>query len=154
MFPSLAADVPTNATTVTVPHKISLNDKFHVINVFFSDELTELALRSEESATRAELDAGLVGHNSPFWKIVESSFNEGFPCDGTDGMTFADLIHHLHPLFHQNSTAVAPSDHGDIPAEKLMNVWKELLKEYDTVLVSFTRSGNHKSSFMKAAMLL
>ncbi len=71
MFPSLAADVPTNATTVTVPHKISLNDKFHVINVFFSDELTELALRSEESATRAELDAGLVGHNSPFWKIVE-----------------------------------------------------------------------------------
>jgi hypothetical protein len=29
---------------------------------------------------------------------------------------------------------------------------KELLKEYDTVLVNFTKSGNHESSFMKAAM--
>jgi hypothetical protein len=62
----LAADIPANATTATVPQKISINDKFHLIDVIFSDELTELALRSEELATQAELDAGLVGHNSPF----------------------------------------------------------------------------------------
>jgi hypothetical protein len=47
---------------------------------------------------------------------------------------------------------VAPSDHGEFPADKLMNVWKELLKEYDTVLVNFMKSGNHESSFTKAAV--
>jgi hypothetical protein len=45
---------------------------------------------SEEAATRAELDSGLVGHKSPFWKMVESRFNGGFPPDGVDGITFAD----------------------------------------------------------------
>jgi hypothetical protein len=35
-------------------------------------------------------------------------------------------------------------------AEKLTSVWKDLLKEYKTVLVNFTKSGNHESSFMKA----
>ncbi len=66
LFPSLAAGIPANVTTATVSHEISLNDKFCLINMIFSDELTELDLRSEELATQAELDAGLVGHNSPF----------------------------------------------------------------------------------------
>jgi hypothetical protein len=148
----LEAVIPADATTAA-PHKISLNDKFCLMNVFFSDELTELALRSEESAMRAELDAELVGHNSPFWRIVEARFNEGFPSDGANGMAFADLIHHLHPLFHQNSIVMTPSDHGIFSAEKLMSVRKELLKEYDTILVNFTKSGNHKSLFTKAAMV-
>jgi hypothetical protein len=68
--------IPANATTATIPHKISLNDKFCLINVILSDELTELALRSE-------------------------GFTGSFPCDGTDGMSFADLINHFHPLSHQ-----------------------------------------------------
>jgi hypothetical protein len=42
------AEIPADASA-TSPNKISLNDKFHLINTFFSDELTELALRSEES---------------------------------------------------------------------------------------------------------
>ncbi|MFO0446804.1 MAG: hypothetical protein ACK524_17960 [Planctomyces sp.] len=67
-------------------------------------------------------------------------------------MTFADLLHHLHPLFHQNESGVDPSIHGTFSAQKLMAVWKELLKEYDTVMVNFTKSGNHDSSFTKAAM--
>jgi len=151
LFPSLGSEIPADATTAT--NKNSLNDKFHLTDVIFSDELSDLALRSEESATCAELDAGLVGHKSPFWRMVESRFNEGFPPESTDGMTFGDLIHHLHPLFHQSNVAVDPSDHGEFSAEKLMNVWKELLKEYDTVLVNFMKSGNHDSSFTKAAMV-
>ena len=34
-----------------------------------------------------------------------------------------------------------------------MSVWKELLKEYDTFIINFTKLGNHDSNFMKAAMV-
>jgi hypothetical protein len=83
LFPSSEAEIPANATaTATAPNKVSLDDEFCLTNIIFSDELTELALRSEESATCAELDAGLVGHNSPFWRIAEARFNEGFHLTG------------------------------------------------------------------------
>jgi hypothetical protein len=127
--------------------KFLLNDKFNLINVIFSEELSELAMRSEEATSHADLDAGLVGYKS-------TRFKEGFPAGGVDGVTFADLLHHVHPLSHQNIATVDPSAHGQFTAEKLMPVWKDLLKECGTVLVNFTKSGNHDSSFTKAAMLL
>jgi hypothetical protein len=130
-----------------------LNDKFRLINVIFSDELSDLAISSEDSSTCAELDAGLVGHKSQFWRMVESRFNEGFPPESADGMTFGNLLHQLHPLFHQNETKVDPLDHEQFPAEKLLSVWKDLLKEYNTVVVNFTKSGNHDSSFTRATMV-
>jgi hypothetical protein len=68
-------------------------------------------------------------------------------------MTFGDLLHQLHPLFHQSEAKVDPSNHGQFPAEKLLSVQKDLLKEYDTVMVNFTKSGNHDSSFTRAAMV-
>jgi hypothetical protein len=49
-------------------------------------------------------------------------------------------------MFHQNEMAVDPSLHGKFSAQKLMSVWKELLYEYDTVMVNFTKSGNHEYS--------
>ncbi len=150
-YPSLAAEIP--AVDCSTPDKISLNDKFRLINVVFSDELADESLRSEQCATCTELDAGLVGSKSIFWVVVAKRFNEGFPSDGPDGKKFADLLHQLHPLFHQNDTTVDPYVHGNFSAEKLMSVWKELIKEYDTVMVSFTKSGNHDSSFTKAAMI-
>ena len=116
-----------NIEEIRTVHKISINDKFHLINVIFLDELSDLAIVSEDSSTRTELDAGLVGHKSPFWKMVEARFNEGFPPDSIDGMTFGDLLHQLHPLFHQNETKVGQSIHGEFPAEKLLSVWKDLL---------------------------
>jgi hypothetical protein len=95
-------------------------------------------ISSEEAAARAELDAGLVGHNSPFWSMVEARFNGGFPSEGVDGVTFVDMIYLLRPLFHQNDTSQDPSIHGQFSAEKLMSDWKDLLKEYDTVMVQLT----------------
>jgi hypothetical protein len=85
--------------------------------------------------------------------MVEARFIGDFPSEGVDGMTFGDMIHHLHPLFHQNDTSVDPSIHGRFSAEKLMSVWKDLLKETDTFMVNFTKSGNHDSSFTKATMV-
>jgi len=38
-------------------------------------------------------------------------------------------------------------------AEKLASAWKALMREYDTVMVNFTKSGNHDSSFTRAAMV-
>jgi hypothetical protein len=116
--------------------------------------VSDEALRSEQCGTRAELDAGLVGSKSLFWLTVENRFDEGFPSDGPDGMAFADLLHQPHPLFHQNDTTVDPSLHGKFSVEKLMSAWKELLKEYDTVMVNFTKSGNHDNSFTKAAIMV
>jgi len=81
-------DRTPSSTSETLPcrAKFGLNDKFNdkfcLINVIFSDDLCDCALTSEQSATRAELDTGLVGHRSPFWQMVENRFNEGFPPDG------------------------------------------------------------------------
>ncbi len=47
-------------------NKFTINDKFHLINVILSEELSDLAIRSEDTCTRAELDAGLVGHKLQF----------------------------------------------------------------------------------------
>jgi hypothetical protein len=153
LHPSLANSL-SNMQEEEPARKFMLNDKFRLINVIFSDELSDLAISSEDSSTRAELDAGLVGHKSQFWRLVESHFNEGFPPESADGMTFGNLLHQLHSLFHQNETKVDPSDHGQFPAEKLLSVWKDLLNEYDTVVVNFTMSGNHDSSFTRAAMVV
>jgi hypothetical protein len=91
-----------NTEEIRTVQKISINDKFHLINVIFLDELSDLAIVSEDSSTRTELDAGLVGHKLQFWNMVEARFNEGFPPDSIHGMTFGHLLHQLHPLFHQN----------------------------------------------------
>jgi hypothetical protein len=143
------------ADASTVPHasRVTISDKFRLINVIFSDELSDAALSSEDSSTRADLDAGLIGYKSPFWKAVEQRFNHGFPPDGVDGTAFADLIHYIHPLFHSSGVEINPEKHGNFPAEKLYAFWKELTKEYDTVFVNFTKSGNHQSSFTRAAMM-
>jgi hypothetical protein len=120
LYPSLVPELPDDGNTTA--NKFLLNDKYRFINVIFSDELSELAMRSEEAATCAELDAGLVGHNTPFWRMVETRFYGGFPSEVVDGMTFGDMIHHLHPLFHPIDTSVDPSIHGQFSAEKLMSV--------------------------------
>ncbi len=84
-------------------------------------------MRSEDTVSRAEL---LVGSNSPFWKTIESRFNSGFLLDGVDGITHADLMHHIHLLFHQNDVTIGPKLHGQFSAEKLRSVWKDLQAEY------------------------
>ena len=70
--------------------------KIHLINAIFSDELHEKAMPSEDEAiSRADLDAGLVGHNSSFWQLVHARFHQGFPPDSTDGPNCLDENHHL-----------------------------------------------------------
>jgi len=44
----------------------------------------------------AELDAGLVGHNSQIWWLIESRFSDGFPPNRVDGQKYTDLIQELH----------------------------------------------------------
>jgi hypothetical protein len=148
-YPALAIDAEQDEESIT---RIGINDKFWLINVFFSEELHELATKSEEAATRAELDADLVGHKLHFWQLVHLRFNEGFPPDSTDGPTFANQIHHMHPLFHTGDTVINPGRHGTWTAEKLKKVLKDLLAQYDSVITNFTKSGNHNSSFTRAAM--
>ncbi len=70
-----------------------------------------------------------------------------------DGTAFADLIHYIHPLFHSSGVEINPEKHGNFPAEKPYAFWKELTKEYNTVFVNLTKSGNHQSSFTRAAMM-
>jgi hypothetical protein len=48
---------------------------------------------------------------------------------------------------------VDPSCHGKFPENNLLPVWKDLLEEYDIVMVNFMKSGNHDSSFTRAAMI-
>jgi hypothetical protein len=56
---------------VVTSSKLMMNDKFQLINIIFSDELSDLAIRSEDTSTCTELDAGLVDCKSQFWSIME-----------------------------------------------------------------------------------
>jgi hypothetical protein len=38
--------------------------------------------------------------------------NEGFPPDSTDNPTFANQIHHMHPLFYTGNAAINLANHG------------------------------------------
>jgi len=69
-----------------------------------------------------------------------------------DGQKYPDIIHHIHPLFDQHDEVINPGTHGTFKAEKLRLLWKEMQSKYDTVMTKFTKSGNHQSSFMRAAM--
>jgi hypothetical protein len=109
LYPTLAGTQHVEDDTVT--SRNIANDKFCLINVIFSGELAEVAMGSKEAATHAELDASLVGHKLPFWKMVEFWFNSRFPPDGVDGMTFADLMHRIHPLFHPVDATIDPVMH-------------------------------------------
>ena len=44
----------------------------------------------------------------------------------SDGVTFADFVHHEHPIFDQHYEAIIPANHGQFPAEKLPAVWKTI----------------------------
>jgi hypothetical protein len=61
-------------------------------------------MTSEEAASLAELDAGLVGHNSSFWQLVHVKSHEGFPPESIDGPNFVDEILYVHPFFHSGKS--------------------------------------------------
>jgi hypothetical protein len=125
--------------------------RFRLLNCIFSDELGALADRSED-VDRAALDSGLVGDNSIYWKLVEERFNAGFPVGSIDGPLWANKVHFHHPLIANYDPQVHPEDHGTFSSSDLRSMWKELQKEYDRVFTNFKKSGNHNSSFTKAAM--
>jgi hypothetical protein len=74
--------------------RVTIHDKFRLINIIFSEELGEMALHSEDTATRAELDAGVIGHNSQFWKLVESFHQMGWTVRNIQ-ILFIIFIHYL-----------------------------------------------------------
>jgi hypothetical protein len=82
--------------------------------------------------------------------MVKHRSNKGFP---PDGMTFAELIHHIYPLFHINDTQIVSSNNGHFLAEKLSSVWKDLIREYDTVMVNFLKSSKYGSSMTKSTLV-
>jgi len=129
-----------------------IHDKFQIINVIFSNELWELAASSGNMATREELDSGAIGAESRFWQAVQTRFNEGFP-PGVDGVKFADVVHHNHPLFDAHSETINPGVHGNFTTAELQKSWKELQSEYNTAIMMFGKSGNHYSSFTRVAMV-
>jgi hypothetical protein len=45
--------------------QIGISDKFWLIHVIFFEELHDKVMMSEEAASRADLEVGLVGHKSP-----------------------------------------------------------------------------------------
>jgi hypothetical protein len=132
--------------------RVIIHDKFWLIKVLFSDELGDMVIHSEESATHPELDAKVVGHKSQFWQIIELRFNDCFLPEGTDGKVHADLVQHNHPLSHQGDKAINPGLHSAVHAEKLRSLWKEIQSAHDAAVTKFSQSRNQQSSFMKVAM--
>jgi hypothetical protein len=112
------------------PAAKTIHDKFRLLNCLFSDEVGALAATADD-VSRADMDAGAVGGNSTYWKLVEQRFNEGFPDNSVDGPVFADKIHFMHPSIQNHHETVNPAMHGTFTSEELRKMWKEIQKDYD-----------------------
>ncbi len=131
----------------------TIHCRFRLINCLFSDELGTAANTSDD-VDRLALDSGAVGANSQFWKLVEERFNRGFPNNSVDGPLFADKVHFDHPSIANFHETIQPSQHGEFSSSDLRSMWREMQKEYEKVFLNFKKSGNHNSSFTKAAMVV
>jgi hypothetical protein len=131
---------------------MTIHDKFRLINCLFSDEMRDLAASSTNRLSREELDTGAHGAKSKFWQHIELRFKVGFPSDSVDGSGFANVVHFNHPNFDLFHESINTAEHGTHTAETLRDMWKKIQSEYDTVMVNFTKSGNHNSNFTQAAM--
>jgi hypothetical protein len=122
------------------------------LNCLFSDEVGATAA-SAEAVSRADLDNGAVGGNSNYWNLVAHRFNDSFPEGSVDGKVFVDQVHFVHPRIEGHHETVNPAVHGNFSSEELRKMWKEIQSDYDKVMINFTKSGNHNSSFTKAAII-
>lgn len=59
--PSLATELTEDSSSAGT--KFQLNDKFHLINVVFLEDLSGLAMKSEETVSFLDLNAGLLVTN-------------------------------------------------------------------------------------------
>jgi hypothetical protein len=59
--PSLATELTEDSSSTDT--KFQLNDKFHLINVVFLEDLSGLAMKSEETVSFLDLNAGLLVTN-------------------------------------------------------------------------------------------
>ncbi len=114
-------------------------------------------MTSEEGPSNAELYAGLVGCWAQFIFLAANACLVSLrlpppPPKKALIPSFLDDIQHMHPLFHSVNMVINPKQHGTFTAEKLKKVWKEILAEYDTVMVNLTMSGNHESSVTRVSM--
>jgi len=129
----------------------TVHARFRLINCIFSDELSAQSTMAD-NVDRSALDAGAVGDNSPFWKLCEDRFNNGFPVNSLDGPFFADTMHFNHPTIDSHHESVNPRIRAVFSSTDLVAMWKEIQKEYERVFTNFKKSGNHNSSFTREAM--
>ncbi len=121
-------------------------------NCLLGDELGRAADATDDVDWLA-LDSGAVGANSQFWKLVEEWFN-GVPNNSVDGPFFADIVHFDHPSIANFHETIQPDQHRECTSSEVRSMWREIQKEYENVFLNFKKSGNHNSSFTKAARIV
>jgi hypothetical protein len=149
----VVAKFGTSVEEAAKPAAKTIHDKFRLLNWLFSDEVGATTA-SAEAVSRADLDNGAVGGNSYYWNLVAHRFNDGFPEGSVDGKVFADQVHFVHPSIEGHHETVNPAVHGNFSSEELHKMWKEIQSDYDKVMMNFTKSVNHNSSFTKAAIIV
>jgi hypothetical protein len=97
-------------TSSTIRAEKTVHVRFRLINCIFSDDLSSAA-RDADNVDRSALDSGAVGDNSPFWKLCEERFNNGFPVNSIHGPTFADKLHFNHVTIDNYHEGVNPCQH-------------------------------------------
>ncbi len=112
----------------------TFHDRFHLLACLLSNELAELADRSD-GVDWAAVDSGAVVDNSIYWKLF--FFQNGFPLSPVDGNLWADKSHFEHPFIKNYDDKVSPKTHGMHSSTELQLMWKELQKEYDKLFTNF-----------------
>lgn len=102
-----------------------------LVNVLFSDKFLEEFLRTGDSLTRAQLEAG--GHI--FWDNVACEFN-------ADKSEYDVFIKTDERFRH-----VDPSDGGVMSGVKLALLWRELSGLFSKAVAHSKQSGEHSNSF-------
>jgi hypothetical protein len=61
-------DQPTDTTAIStqVPSVVTIHKNFHLVNVMFCEEITQISHQCGSATTRNELDTNMDGSHSPF----------------------------------------------------------------------------------------
>lgn len=96
--------------------------KFRLVNIIFSEECCASAAASNNAQSSEDLHIGSYGDNSPFWRLVEQRFNQGFAPNSVDGPIFANVVHHCHLNFTSLEETINPGKHGTWSSGSTKNV--------------------------------
>jgi hypothetical protein len=120
--------------------------RYRLQNLVMSDKHVENFANLGNTATRQQLDRGLGAFDKGFWEAVQKDFVDPTPNPDYDDLKFIDVTlpeDHFGNVAHE----IDPSVIVNHSWKKLRQMWKEINRDYKSIITNFTASGTHENEF-------